>query len=234
MKVLILPGLDGTGIMLEEFSARLRTRLEVQVIEYPKDVRLNYAELASLVIGQLPRDEPYSIIAESFSGPIAAIVASTSFKGLRSLIFAASFLRKPTSIPKIAINLTKYLPLHSTMLLRLAEPFTFGQWGSRSQSESLAASVRAVSIDVLAYRLRLVTEVDELDSFSKIDVPVFYIQPTYDKLVSSKAFLDMRSANRSLEKILVEGPHFILQAKPDECAARVIDCLNDLPDQLAR
>lgn len=229
MKVLVLPGLDGTGNMLTEFEARLRTRVDVQVLRYPENASLNYSELADFVSMMLPKKEPYSIIAESFSGPVAAIIASKNSDGLRALIFVASFVRKPTSLPKVIGSFARAFLLRSSFLLRLAAPFTFGKWRSKTLNELLRDSVGAVSSDILAFRIRLVMEVDELTTLERVTVPMLYLRPTQDRLISSSAFEVMKAANPALDLMCVEGPHFVLQVQAEECAKYVMDFLEALP-----
>ncbi|MBC7989027.1 MAG: hypothetical protein H7Y19_05525 [Luteimonas sp.] len=77
MRVIVLPGLDGTGELLDAFAAALAPEFDAQIIPYPRDRMLGYADLTQLVIAAMPRNEPFLLVAESFSGPIALRVAAT-------------------------------------------------------------------------------------------------------------------------------------------------------------
>lgn len=218
MKVLILPGLDGTGIMLAEFTELIKTRFDVQLVSYPKTVPLTYQELADLVSEILPKNEPYVIVAESFSGPVASRLLSRNPIGLRALVFAASFAKTPTWVPEPVANLVNIFPTKSKLLLRLARPFMFGRWGSRKLDDLLEKAINAVAPDVLAFRIRQVLGVDELSKLKGVDIPMLYLRPTHDRLVSQEAAIAIKNVVPSLEVTEVAGPHFILQAQPKQCA----------------
>lgn len=229
MKVIVLPGLDGTGELLTEFKTELQGGFDVQVFKYPENEPLSYTELAALVTESLPRDEPYSIIAESFSGPVATLVASRSPKGLCAIVFVASFLKKPTPLPKAIAAFAEVVPANSPLLLSLARPFTFGRWTSRALNERLLKSVRRVSPKVLASRIRQIMDVDELSKLSDVKVPMAYLKPTQDRLVCKETLAAMKAANPALDVINVEGPHFVLQTNPKPSGKIVSDFLKSLP-----
>lgn len=76
MKLVLLPGMDGTGILFLPLLQCLTPFVEVQIISYPADSCLDYAQLYQQVEKELP-NEPYALLAESFSGPIAIKIISS-------------------------------------------------------------------------------------------------------------------------------------------------------------
>ena len=229
MDVLILPGLDGTGDMLADFAAHLGEAHKVHVLSYPKNKALNYDDLSKLISADLPADTPYCLLAESFSGPIATRLAVENRRGLQAVSFAASFVKKPSYFPKAFASFANLVPANSPILLKLATPITFGKWRTKELHALLIKSVRAVSSKVLAYRIREAMGADEIWRFTGLDVPMLYIRPSHDRLVSSGAAKEMSRLNPALGVVDVEGPHFILQAKPEECSAVVADFLDNAP-----
>ena len=226
MDVIILPGLDGTGDMLADFAAHLSAMHDVHIVRYPTHETLGYDDLSKLVSTDLPEDKPYCLLAESFSGPIATRLASEKPRGLRAVVFAASFVKTPSYFPKAFARFVNLVPAHSPTLLKLATPFTFGKWSTRELHALLVRSVRAVSSKVLAYRIRNAMGADELWRFTNVDVPMLYIRPSQDRLVSSAAAEEMSRLNPALSVVDIERPHFILQTKPEECFAIVADFLD--------
>ena len=65
-RLVVLPGLDGTGLLLADFVRAVSAFFRVQVIAYPVDEPLSYDELMLYVQSRLP-DEPLWLIGESFS-----------------------------------------------------------------------------------------------------------------------------------------------------------------------
>ena len=228
MDIIILPGLDGTGDMVEDFATHLGAAREVRVVRYPSTEALGYDDLSKLISASLPQDRPYCLLAESFSGPVATRIAAEAPKGLRAIIFAASFVSKPSYVPKAFANFATLVSPNSSNLLRLATPFTFGRWRTHELQSLLLKSAGAVSSKVLAQRIREAMEANELYRFSRLDVPMLYIRPSQDRLVSSAAAKAMVQSNPSLNVVHVEGPHFILQTKPEACSAIVADFLDAL------
>lgn len=226
MKLIILPGLDGTGEMVSEFSTYLKLSHDVTVLKYPKNSLLTYSALTDFVLEALPYDVSYCIIAESFSGPIAARIAAKHPNGLRTLVFAASFVTKPNSLPTIVARLSDIFPANSPLMLRLAQPFTFGRWGTYNLHSLLVESTNSVSSKVLALRVREVFKVNELEAFTHIRSPLLYLRPVHDRLVSHRAVEVMCAANPAMHVSELEGPHFILQTKPNECSKIVTNFLD--------
>jgi pimeloyl-ACP methyl ester carboxylesterase len=93
--LILLPGLGGTGELFEPFLAALGSAVAVKVIRYPGDVALGYDALGRFVRAMLPEGEPFVLLGESFSGPIAISLAATGGTQLRGLILCCSFARNP-------------------------------------------------------------------------------------------------------------------------------------------
>lgn len=52
--IVLLPGLDGTGILYQQLAQQLAPEYELQVIAYPLDQLLDYSELLDFIRPQLP------------------------------------------------------------------------------------------------------------------------------------------------------------------------------------
>ncbi len=75
LATILLPGLDGTGDLFAPLLEVFPETLEPFVISYPPDQLLGYRELEEFVAAKLPADRDFAIVAESFSGPLAARLA---------------------------------------------------------------------------------------------------------------------------------------------------------------
>ena len=93
MRLVLLPGMDGTGDLFEPLIAVLLGKLQCKAIQYPLHKALSYAELAEHVVPQLPEREEYVILGESFSSPIAVMTAESKPRNLVGLILCATFAR---------------------------------------------------------------------------------------------------------------------------------------------
>ena len=69
--LVLLPGMDGTGDLFAPLLSALPPALRTIVVRYPCDRPLGYAGRT-----RGPKDQPFVLLGESFSGPIAAAIAA--------------------------------------------------------------------------------------------------------------------------------------------------------------
>jgi pimeloyl-ACP methyl ester carboxylesterase len=91
----LLPGMDGTGVLFADFVASLPPEFKPLVVAYPNDPKLGYPELEVLARAALPRDQRFILLGESFSGPVAISIAASNPPGLLGLILCCTFARSP-------------------------------------------------------------------------------------------------------------------------------------------
>jgi len=105
LKLVLLPGMDGTGILFEDFVKV--SKQECLVIPLPVDGKQDHKSLAEHVGNELP-DEGCIIRAESFSGGFVPHLLDRASNGIRGVIFVASFLSPPN---RALMFLAKMLPI---------------------------------------------------------------------------------------------------------------------------
>jgi pimeloyl-ACP methyl ester carboxylesterase len=91
--LVVLPGMDGSGVLLTALVECLVPFRPVQVIAFPNETPLGYDDLTAFVLQRTP-SERFVVLGESFSGPIAIEVAATQQR-VAGLILASSFARHP-------------------------------------------------------------------------------------------------------------------------------------------
>jgi len=220
MRAILLPGMDGTGGMLTEFAAALAPRFQPTIVSYPKDAQLGYTALASFVWERLPRDEPFTLIAESFSGPVAIGLAAMKPVGLSALVLCASFAKAPRPRLRPFLPLLAGLPLHG-LPPWLYMPLMMDRWATDEWMRRGQAAIRSVDEPVLRHRMRELATVDVTSSLARLGCPLLYLQASHDRLVPAGAWNAIRDAEPNAVRVEIEGPHFLLQAKPRECAAAI-------------
>lgn len=225
----LLPGLDGTGQLFKPFIDQFSASDSVTVIQYPPDRHIPFASLADYIIPLLPTGKPLVLLGESYSGPVVLNLAARGDLNIHALVLAATFARYPASFMK---RVARFLPL--SLLLRLPVPqfviriFCFGEWANEELSKLLRESVRANSPDVLAKRARSGSNVDVTGLLSNVNVPCLYLSASNDKLVPAGALQDLIKLLPDLEVVTIEGPHFILQTRPERCFTAIRDFLTEL------
>lgn len=220
--LVLLPGLDGTGKLFGEFVTSLGAGIDSRIVAYPKDRCLGYEELEALVLAELPIDRPFILLGESFSGPIAIRIAARSPAGLLGVILCASFARNPFPWLRWARPLAAHLPLKS--LPRWARAPLM--WGSASPQRAPAQALRAmtgVSADVIRRRIAELLAVDTGVALGRIRVPALVLRALRDRVISRAATRWILQTLPGTQLAEIDGPHLLLQTRPAECAAVVLE-----------
>jgi pimeloyl-ACP methyl ester carboxylesterase len=225
-KLILLPGLDGTGKLFADFLKALDLGVSANVVSYPPDVPLGYDELEHLVRAALPAHDPFVLLGESFSGPLAIRIAADPPPALKGVILCVTFASNPYPRLAWARSLAAFLPLKSLpRWLRAAL-----MWGSSSPSKAPRQSERAmagVDAAVIRRRIAALLSVDETAALTKISVPVLVLCATRDRVVSKAATMRLMGGIRHAQRVDVDGPHLLLKTRPEEGAAAVLKFLRE-------
>jgi pimeloyl-ACP methyl ester carboxylesterase len=220
--LVLLPGLDGTGKLFAEFLRVLDLNISTLVVAYPKDVPMNYDQLETLVTAALPTDRPFVLLGESFSGPLAIRIAARRPASLVGLILCVTFAGNPYPWAGTwARPLAKFLPLKS-LPRWVRAPL---MWGSASPNRAPRQSERAmagVSAAVVRHRIAALLAVDETATLAHISAPTLVLCATRDRVVSKAATLTILRGIAHAQRVDIDGPHLLLQTRPQECVAAVL------------
>jgi pimeloyl-[acyl-carrier protein] methyl ester esterase len=209
----LLPGLDGTGELFAPFLAMAPSNCRVQSMKLPPDRGLSYSELAEWVDARLP-DGPLVLLAESFSGPLAILVASRCVR-VAGLVLSTTFLERP--LPGVLAFVSRLVPRRAWMQ---PPPEVFLRIFLTGGDSALAAAVRrallGVSGEVTAQRITSVLTVDVTSEFRTLTCPVLCLQARRDRLVSARSVARMRAIRPNSEFAEIDAPHLLLQTCPQE------------------
>lgn len=214
---MLLPGMDGTGLLLEPFVAALGQEFNVQVMRYPTDVPLDYAELEALCRAALPREEPFILLGESFSGPIAVALAATHSPQLKGLILSCTFVRNPRPIFAPLRTLVGLLPV-SLAPMRVLCHLLLGRFSNPGLRALLEQAITQVSPAALRARLRAVLSVDVSVKLAAVKVPSLYLRATHDQVVPPSASALIAKLSPHTQIVEMDGPHCLLQTNPSGAA----------------
>ncbi len=221
MQLVLLPGLDGTGLLFDPLLRELPREWSIQVVSYPPDQRLGYDELLDRVRAQLPRDQPFVLLGESFSGPLAIRLAAESPANLRGLILVATFVRKPVRwLPRW---IGPYVPGFPFRLMPTWSQLRLLTSGRSTPELRLlfAAALRQVDAKVLAHRVAEVLRVDVSREFSQISVPMLLLAARYDRTVPDHNRRWMEQLRSDLRVEMIDCDHLLLQLEPRRAASMI-------------
>lgn len=216
--LVLLPGMDGTGELFGPLIAAIGPDIPTTVVSYPSTECLTYPELASLVGSRLPR-EPFVLLGESFSGPVAISLAATNPPGLQGVILSCSFASSPRPLASMAVPLLS-LPLPVPPSWSLA-PALLGTASTRELRAALAAVLAKVGNRVLRHRLGEAMRSDVRSSLARVRVPLLYLQASSDLVVPSACASQVQAVQPNARVQTVRGPHLLLQANPAESAKAI-------------
>jgi pimeloyl-ACP methyl ester carboxylesterase len=225
--LVLLPGLDGTGKLFREFVRTLGSDIDAQIVSYPKDEPLGYEELEGLARAALPHDRPFVLLGESFSGPIAIRIAAEPPKGLVAVILCGTFAKNPYPLFGWAGPLAARFPIKS-LPRWVRAPL---MWGSISPDHAPDQSTRAmaeVSEVVIRHRIAALLAVDESPALARIMLPMLVLHARRDLVIPHSATRGIVKIARHAQLIEIDGPHLLLQTRPVECAAAVMEFIRTI------
>lgn len=226
LKLIFLSGMDGTGKLFEGVISHLND-FDCEVITYSTTTAQDYQTLTNQVKNQLP-DQDFVLIAESFSGPIAAELAKDNVaKGLKAIIFVATFLSPPN---RFLLATSRIFPLKFMSKLPgskfIQQKLFFGEYATNKILNLFNETVNGITTRTLKERIKAMQYV-KFES-STIDVSAAYLLPLSDRLVPKAKAREFQNYFSNIEILEMDGPHFILQAKPKESANLICNFLDSL------
>jgi pimeloyl-ACP methyl ester carboxylesterase len=233
MHMVLLPGLDGTGLLFSRFVSALGPNFETTVVRYPEDQALNYAEHERIARLSLPRDRPWVILGESFSGPIAISIAASKPPGLTGLILCCTFARNPLYLYARFKSFLGLVPFDVIPKI-LQTPFLLGRFSTRSLRAEHRKAVSRVSNEALRVRIRAIFEVDVSVQLQKIEIPILYLRASADHVIPRRASEHIHRIAPNVQIVELKAPHMLLQAVPSAAATVVADFRRELSSLMSK
>jgi pimeloyl-[acyl-carrier protein] methyl ester esterase len=213
MKLVLLPGMDGTGLLFKPLLPLLATPQEI--IPFNSALNQTYEAIYTYVKAKLPNEDFY-LVAESFSGSIAARLAFANIQNLKGIIFVATFLSCPS---KPLVSLAKKLSLKRLLKIPLASYFIRKLLiGPKFPIELFYKSISEMTEFEFKARLSALESLSENAVNIKSTIPVLYLYAENDYLVSENHISEFVSLFGNVSVSHVQGTHFLLQSNPESCA----------------
>lgn len=212
MRIILLPGLDGTGAIHDGIKTALP---EVDVWTYPQSVQ-DHDQAVAWASPRLPT-EPYILVAESFSGATAVRLASTAPPGLRGVVLCASFLIPPRRVPPFMAWPLRIMPLKSKLGNKLLQPLVMGRWTNPAMTDQFHRAMQGVDPVSFSRKLMSIQRLDVRALAQACPVPLIALRANKDRLVAKRCVEALDPA----QIIDIDAPHFLLQATPEAAAAEI-------------
>jgi pimeloyl-[acyl-carrier protein] methyl ester esterase len=219
MRIVILPGLDGTDLLLARFIELVPVGFTATVMPLPDDPADDYESLSCALASRLRDYAPCHLVAESFSGPVGIRIASRHPDIVNGLTLVASFASSPA--PWIA----RWLPW--SLIFRISLPYAVARYFFVGANYELAGrfrdAIRQTSSATLTKRIHCLLNVDVCSELASLRCPVRYLRPKCDRLVPAHVLRTILDANGNVIVHEIDGPHLILQTRPEQAWSAITD-----------
>ena len=169
---------------------------------------------------RLPRAGPFVLVAESFGGPLAVLLAARRPAGLVGLVLCATFVASPRPwVGRVVRPLVRPWPFRLYPVYKRWRPHGRPAAGSWVAAAEVA---RRVDPAVLADRVRSVFAVDVRAELAACPVPIIYLRAASDRLVPGRNARLIQSLRPDATVIVIRSSHQALQCQPAECAAAIV------------
>jgi len=228
LALVLLPGLDGTGRLFECFLDALPPTLKPSVIGLPRDVD-SYEALEAYVARSLPQGQPFAILAESFSGPLALRIAALGTPHLVGVILVASFATRPIArMPRFARHAVHGFMFRLPGQALAMRWLLLGRNAPATLNRSTIDCLRSAAPAALAGRTKAALTVDATEAFMRCPVPMLYLGATRDRLIDSQTAVRLKALRPDLDCVMLDAPHFLLQRAPAAAAEAIAEFLSSL------
>jgi pimeloyl-ACP methyl ester carboxylesterase len=224
--VVFLPGFDGEASLRSEFVAELGRHFPALGVSYPRRMLGSLDAYRTHAMAQVPVDWNPVLVAESFSGLVAASWAAVDSR-VSALVMCAAFARNPVGYAaSIGATIPGAARLGSPLmavLARFASEPRRRAWGA-----ALSRVLRDLPADVVAERLRLIAAADAGPHLSGLRIPVVIVQFESDAVIGRPARDHLEAVCHNAHILRIPGPHFALETRPAECAQAIAKSLAGL------
>lgn len=224
--IVLLPGMDGTGLLFESFVAALSPEFDTIVVRYPGDEPLGYPALETIARAAMPDDgRPFILLGESFSGPIAISLAASAPPGLKALILCCSFAGNPRPLLG-KLRFVRGLPFWRAPV-KLSSWLLMGRHANDDMRSAFGRAMSLVSARALRARVAAVLAVDVSAKLEGLRLPILYLRAMEDRVVPASAAESIKKCAANASIVDLAAPHFLLQAMPGEAAREVRRFIGD-------
>jgi len=216
-----MPGLDGTGKLFAPIIPLLEQHFELTIVTYPDlDSFNDYIDCAQR---QLPETPGFSLLAESFSGPVALALMARRPDQIGPSVLSATFARSPLSA---LTRMANYIPEQVFSIGALRE-FVLDVYETEdedySETQPLPLNVTEQLDGVLLkHRIEVLSRIDISAMLPDIEVPILYLYATRDRIVAETDAQMIEEYLPNVERVDIDAPHLLLQTRKQLCAELII------------
>lgn len=232
----------------------IKNEWDIEIIEYPKNQILTYPELQEYVFKKVIDYHEFYVLAESFSGPIAASLATLCHDSLKGIIFAASFIETPLLLANVGSKIFNKLPFMNSLHkvpFHMLKHLLLNNYHDVEVEEKIKEFLLTAKEEVIQSRIKEVVNLNQQflnsynDAYASFNGKVLSIVAGQDKLLSKfsnfplpvfdekmlqATHFSYKIANRIPQTQIAyfkNAPHMILELYPDKMAQEIMNWLEN-------
>lgn len=223
-KLVMMPGLDGSGKLFAPIVPILDAQFDLVFITYPDlDSFQDYIDIAR---NQLPAEPGYSLLAESFSGPVAIALLAQLGDRVGPSVLAATFARSPLAT---LTRMSGQVPGQMFSIGALNEfclDIDAAEDEDFSDTQPLPLNItEQLDGAALKHRLSVFSRIDVSAMLPQISAPILYLCARRDGILSASDAQMLQQNLPDVRREDIDGPHLLLQTCPQQCADLIIQHL---------
>ncbi len=224
-QIVFMPGFDGDGALRREFTEALaRLGHQVRAVTYPNRMLGTLDHYRVHAIADTPVDWNPVLVAESFSGLVAARWASIDPR-VKALFLCGSFARNPVGlVASVGASWPSLVKFGQAML----PPVPTRDAKRRRWSDGFTRAITSLDDGVLGERMRLIATEDVGAQLRNLRIPVVLLQYSSDLVVGPEAQAHLETVCEKAEVLRFPGPHYSIETLPRETAAAIHQRLGKL------
>jgi len=212
----MLPGLHGTTRLFDAFVAMAPPWARCRPLSLPREGPQDFDSLARAFEPQVRPLEGFVLIAESYSGPVAARISALLGSKLALLVLcnpltASAFLFPPRLAASLAS--ATWVPAWTAALLMTG--------GDRALARAMLRQVRALPRQTLIDRISIAQRTSPADIVTHVSSPLLSILGTRDLLVRASSSRDSIGRIPYSTVVELDAPHLVIQSHPADVWAAI-------------
>lgn len=243
--LVLLPGLHGTDSLFSDLKDQLIIAAEGSgldlnfiSINYPNDIGQEYTDLINWICSEVNFIKPNSastvILAESFSSPLAIMLADRYPNIIDAIVIAGGFCSSPI-LSETATAALSLIPLRPLFMLRPPKSairhYLTGDDADPAFVKTVQRAISATPSRVISDRVRAVLDLDESSCPTISQTPALLLQSEDDNILPWEAQNALVNHLSHAQAHWLKSPHFILQRHPGTSARLIIPFLKSILKQ---
>ncbi len=221
IKLILMPGMDGSGFLYQPLSELLSNKGLSNVIEplNPHQDKHAYIEY----LEDKYADEDLVLVAESYAGHIATKLAIRANLNIKKLVIMASFLENPTKLTELEKYFSMNIIKNPILPEKVLGMTLFGSGSNSRLIQLFKEAMQDVTEKQLAQRISDMRTLQLPEE--NIGQPTLYIQASNDWLVPARNLESFKKIYSNLSVKQLKATHLVAQGNAQECAESIRDFL---------